>query len=290
MKRKFLILFIVLISTMMLMSACSPKDLTKGKAPEKIVEESFAKWYELSNYDMDMTTKMKMSMGQDVFDMSMTGKATAFQKPLKMKMVMETTIPGMDKKMTIEQYTVQEDQKMIIYQHVEGQWQKVVIDDPGLAKMMSMDPRDNLKLFMDNLTKAEVLGEEKLGERNTVKISLIASSKIFDQLLDETAGNSLGLGNDMIKPEVFSKIGDLKYNVWIDKNTLETIKCEMDLTDNMKNLGKALSEDPSVPKEIKDVFANMEMSMEYTISNQNTAQDFTIPEEAKNAKEIPMGI
>lgn len=289
MNKKTMILIVVLICTLVI-SACSPgpTDLTKGKTAQQIVQESFDKWYQLNNYDMDMATKMKISAGQDVMDMSMTGKITAFQKPLKMKMVMDVAIPGMDQKMKMEQYMVQEDQKMIIYQLVHGLWQKVVIDDPSLAKMSSMDPRDSLKLFMDNLTKAEILGEEKIGDRTTVKVDLIASGKIFEQILKDTAGNTLGIGNDVINPDVFSKIGDMRYMIWIDKVTLETVKCQMDLSENMKNLGNALVADPKVPSEMKEVFSNMEMSMEYTVSNQNKAQDFSIPEEAKNAKEIPL--
>lgn len=288
--RLTLMLVIVLIGTMAL-TACSsvPKDLTKNKAPEKIVEESFAKWYELNNYDMDMSTTMKMSMGSDVLNMSMTGKATVFQKPMKLKMIMDASFPGMnEEKMTIEQYMVQEDQVMTIYQLVQGQWQKMVIDDPALAQMASMDPRENLKLFMDNLTKAEVLGEEQVGDKNTVKIDLVASGKIFDQILEDTAGQALGLGNDLLSTDILAKIGDLRYTVWIDKATLETVKCQMDLSENMQNLGKAMAEDPNMPAEMKDIFSDVEMTMEYTVLNHNKAQDFTIPEEAKNAKEIPL--
>jgi hypothetical protein len=292
MPRKFFIFSLVLVCTLIVLTACSsgPKDLTTGKTAEQIVEESFDKWYQLANYDMDMTSKMKMSLGQDVMDMSMSGKATIFQKPMKMKMVMDLTMPNMDEKMTIEQYMVEEGQKVIVYQRVGDQWQKVTVDDPAMAKMMAMDPRDNLKLFMDNLTKAEFLGEEKIEEMSTVKIDIIASSKIFEQVFEETAGNTLGLDNGLINKDILSKIGDMEYLIWINKATLETVKCQMDLTENMKNLGNALAEDDNLPDigELKEIFANMEISMEYTVLNQNQAQDFTIPEEAKNAEEIPL--
>lgn len=289
-RNRKLALVLVLICTLVL-TACSsgPKDLTAGKTPQKIVEESFAKWYELNNYDMDMITKMKISMGQEVMDMSMTGKITAFQKPMKMKMAMEATIPGMTEKMNIVQYMVEQDQKVFLYQQIGDQWQKLVIDDPAMAKMMTMDPRDNLRLFMDNLIKAEILGEEKIGERNTVKIDLVASGKIFDEILKETAGQSLGIGDDFLSSDILSKIGDMKYIMWIDKTTLDTVKCQMDLTENMKNLGNALAAKEDAPAELKEVFQNIEMSMEYMVTNQNSAQDFSIPDEAKNAQEIPFG-
>lgn len=291
MKKNSLVLFLVIIS-LLILTACSagPKDLTAGKTAEKVIEESFDKWYQLQSYDMDMTSKMKLSVKKEVMDMSMSGKITAFQKPLKMKMILDVNVPSLDQKMTVEQYMMEENQKIVIYQHIEDQWQKITVDDPAMIAMMSMDPRDNLKLFMDNLTKAEILGEEKIGEKNTVKINLVASSKIFEQIFQGTAGQNLGINQDIFRSDLLAKIGDLKYLLWVDKATLETVKCQMDLTENMQNFGHALTEDANLPDkdELKEVFSNMETSVEYFVLNQNKAQDFTLPEEAKNAKDIPL--
>lgn len=289
-KRKPWLLLFVLICTLILAGCAGPKDLTAGKTAEQIIEESFDKWYELESYDMDMVTNMKMSMGQEVIDMSMTGKITTFQKPMKMKMVMDVTIPGMEQAMTMEQYMVEEEQKVIIYQHIEDTWQKMVLDDPAMVELMSMDPRDNLKLFMDNIVKAEILGEEKIGDRNTLKIVIVSSGKIFEQLFQETAGNTLGITDDIFDADLLSKIGDMNYLIWIDKATLETVKCYMDMSENMKNIGNILAEQENIPDsdELIEVFSNMEMSLEYSVLNQNKVQDFTIPEEAKNAKEFSL--
>jgi hypothetical protein len=291
MKKNVLVLILVLICTLAL-TACSsaPQDLTKNKTPEQIVEESFDKLYSLESYDMDLNSKMKMSLGQEVMDMSMSGTITTFQKPLKMKMVMDVAIPGMDEKMTLEQYMVEEEQKIIIYQHVEGMWQKMTLDDPAMAELMSMDPRDNLKLFMDNLTEAEILGEETIGDKETVKIRIVASGKIFEDIFQDMAGTNLGITDEIFNAELISQIGDMEYLMWVEKTTLETVKCQMDLTENMRNLGNALVGEASEPgmAELKEVFANMEMNLEYSVLNQNKVQDFTIPEEAKNAQEITL--
>ncbi|AFM01382.1 hypothetical protein Desde_3088 [Desulfitobacterium dehalogenans ATCC 51507] len=289
MNKKISSLILILMCTLVL-AACSTgtTNLSQGKSPEQIVEESFAKWYGLKSYDMDMVMTMKFSVGEEVLDMSMTGKGAVFQNPIKMKMVMEANIPGMDQKMTLEQYVVQNKQKMAIYQNIENNWQKIIFDDPAMTEKMYMDPKDNLKLFMDHLVSAEILGEEKIGEKDTLKIKLVASGDIFDQIFQETAGNTLGVGNGLINPDVFSQIGDMVYTIWVDKVTLDTLKCQMDLSENMRNLGKALAEDPKLPLEIKDIFSDAEIFMEYTILNQNSAQDFTIPEEAMNAPEVEL--
>jgi len=291
MKKSFLL--IVLLVCALVVAGCSSAmpaaktDLTADKTAQEIVEESFDKWYSLNNYEMDLTTNIKMIM-EETIDMSMSGKAVVFQSPMKMKMVLDAFIPGIEEEMQIEQYLVQEDQAITVYQSINGQWFKTVIDDPAMAEMMQMDPRDNLKLFMDNLLSAEITGQEKVGEKDTVKIDLVASAEIFDDVLQDVAGESLGLGSDIITSEFFSKIGDMKHTIWIDKATLETVKCYMDLTDNMKNLGSAFAEDSSTPEELTGVFENMEISMEYTIYNQGEAEDFSLPEEAKNAAEMPV--
>lgn len=289
MNKRISTLIIILICILAL-TACSSgaTSSTPEKSPQQMVEESFDKWYGLKSYDMDMIMNMKFSIEDEVLDMSMTGKGTIFQNPMKMKMVMETTVPGINQKMTLEQYMVQAEQKMTIYQNIENNWQKMTIDDPAMMEMMSIDPRDNLKLFMDNLVSAEILGEEKIGDKDTLKIKLVASGDVFKQVFQDTAGSTLGVGNELLNGDIISQIGDMAYIIWVDKVTLDTLKCQMDLTENMRNLGKALAEDPNTPSELEEVFANVEMFMEYTVLNHNNAQDFSLPEEAHNAPELEL--
>lgn len=284
------LLFILVLSFFILLAGCSsPNELIEeDKTAQQIAEESFDKWYGIDSYDMDLTMDMKMSMDSETMDFSMTGKATVFQNPMKMKMVMD--IPGMGDQMQMTQYMIEEDQIITIYQQLEGQWYKTVIDDPAMSQMMQMDPRENMELFMDNLIQAEIVGEEKVGERDTYKIELLASSEIFDQVFEDMTNKSLGLNGEMFDSDLFSKIGDMKYTVWIDKDTLETVKCYMDLTDNMRNLGSAMAQEEGAPEELNEIFSNMEMSMEYYVINHNNAQDFTVPDEAKNAMDLPMGM
>jgi len=290
--KKILTLALIIFS-MLFLSACSSGSQDTGtntaaKSAQQIAQESFDKWNQLKSYDLDMKINMKAAVDQETVDMSITSKSTVFQNPLKMKTVMETTIPGLIDKMEIEQYMIQQDQKITLYQQVMGQWQKMVFDEPAMADMLSVDPKENLQLFMDNLVKAESLGEEKIGERNTLKIGLVASSKIFEDVFKQTAGSSFSMDNDIFNADLLTKIGDMNYTIWIDKSTLEIVKCQMDLTQNMRNLADALSQEQEGAAEMKEVFKNMEISVEYSVSNQDKAQDFTLPAEALNAQEISL--
>ena len=52
----------------------------------------------------------------------MTGKATVFQKPMQMKLVVEITNPETSEPVVIEQYMEATEQGINIYEYVEEQW------------------------------------------------------------------------------------------------------------------------------------------------------------------------
>ncbi|KJS82664.1 MAG: hypothetical protein JM58_14440 [Peptococcaceae bacterium BICA1-8] len=286
--KKTKLLYMLLIISFFV-TACGTKDLTKGKSAQDIIGAAYGKMAEIDNYDMNLEMLMKMQVpDQGEIDMTMTGKATIFQKPMLMKMVMETNNPESGEPLSIEQYMESTENGMNIYQNVEGKWFKMSINDPALAEMMNMDPAKNLSLFLENLKEAKILGEEKVGERETVKIEMIASSEIYDEIMKQMPGMNLGQANMPFGPEILSKMGDMKYIIWIDKATLDMLKTSMDLTENIQNMGKAIVEQGQFPKEMGEVFSGMEMSASYEIYNVNKAEQVVIPDEAKNAQEMPL--
>ncbi len=281
--------FYLLLIVAFLVTACGTKDLTQGKSAKEIIEESYEKQLNIENYDMDLAMDMKMPMPEgEAMAITMTGKATVFQKPMQMKMVMEMTNPETNEPMVIEQYMEATDQGMIIYQYVEEQWFKMTINDPALVETMNMDPTQNMELFLKYLKETNIMGEEKLGQRDTLKIELVASSEMYNELMEQIPGMNLNQPGMEFTPDFLSQMGDMKYIVWVDKTTLDIVKTSMDLTENMQNMGKALIEQGLIPAELAEMFSNMEMSMTYEILNINKAEPIVIPEEAKNAPELPM--
>ncbi|MFZ7104347.1 MAG: DUF6612 family protein [Peptococcaceae bacterium] len=282
-------LFFILLIIAFVITACGTKDLTKGKTAEEIIAGSYEKMAEVENYDMDLEMNMKMQLpDQNPFDITMQGKATIFQKPLMMKMVMDMNDPQTGNPINMEQYMEQGEEGINVYQKVEDQWFKMSINDPALAEMMNMDPTKNIDLFLDNLKEAKVLGEEKVGEQETVQIELVASSAIYDELMQQMPGLNMNQPNLSFGPEVLSKMGDMKYIIWVDKTTLNMVKTSMDLTENIRNLGQALTGSEQLPPELAEMFGGMEMSASYEINNLNGAEQIVIPEEAKNAQEMPL--
>lgn len=289
MRKQFRLLCLLLLVGL-LVTACGTKDLTKNKSAREIVEAAYQKSAEIQNYDMNLEMQMKMSIpGEEPVDMNITGKATFFQNPVKMKMVMEMTNPENGEAMTMTQFMEATETGMTIYQNVQDQWYKTSIDDPAMAEMMNMDPKQNIELFIKHLKEANILADnEKVGEKDTVKIELVASSEIYNELINQMPGMELTPANMPIGPEIFGKMGDMRYIIWVDKTTLDIIKASMDLTDNIRNIGAALVEAGDFPVEMAEVFKGMEMNFTYEMTNINQAEEIVIPEEAKNAEELPL--
>ena len=286
--KKFKVFYLLLIVAF-LVTACGTKDLTQGKSAQEIIEESYEKQLNIENYDMDLAMDMKMPMPEgEIMAIAMTGKATVFQKPMQMKLVVVITNPETSVPVVIEQYMEATEQGINIYEYVEEQWFKIVLNDPALAETMNMDPTQNVELFLKYLKETNIIGEEKLGQRDTLKIELVASSEMYNELMEQIPGMNLNQPGMEITPDFLSQMGDMKYIVWVDKTTLDIVKTSMDLTENMQNMGKALIEQGLIPAELAEMFSNMEMSMTYEILNINKAEPIVIPEEAKNAPELPM--
>lgn len=256
------------------------ESLTAGKTPQEIVSQAYDKFSMLDNYEVSFAAQMNLT-GQNASYMSMTGKITVFINPMKIRIdINSRNSKGED--IHMEEYMEKESQQTICYKNINGQWHKYIVSGSAAGETVSADPRNNLKLFVENLSNAEIIGREENGDQNIMKLQLSAPGKIFGQVLKNSlTDSSLGIDSGLVTDDILSGIGDVQYVLWIDEATLDIVSCQLDLTDNLHKFGEALA-----GNKITEGFKNMEMSLRYSIFNQNSSQDFTIPEEAKNAKEI----
>ena len=91
--------------------------------------------------------------------------------------------------------------------------------------------------------------------------------------------------NLKIPDEVFQCLGDLKYELTIDKKTSTVSKMDMDLSDFMHKLGSTLADKENMPAEqkqvIKAMFESMQIKSTVIFSQFDSAGSIVIPEEAK---------
>jgi len=269
-------------------TACAEKDLVSNKSAQEILQESITKSAEWESYEMNIITMMEMNVPeQGLVKMDMTGTGAVIMDPMKMHMTLEMDMPEMEQSQTMEQYMIQEDEGFAIYQNIEGQWYKMVISDPSLMEMMSMDPMENMELFMEYLKSAEVVGEEVVMEKDTVKIDLTVSFEMYKELLEKNDSLDVGgiLGSGIM--ETISNMGDLTYSVWVDKSNLEIVKYYMDLSEAMQKIGEAMATEDEMLAEISEIYKDAKMEMTMEVYNQNNVEDFQVPQEAMDAQELP---
>jgi len=287
--RKWSYILILMLVLAFSITACGSKDLTKGKTGTEILSAAYEKMQEVENFEMDLEMKMAMSPpGQSKINMNIKGSAIFFQKPMRMNMEMVMKDPMTEEEVTIEQYMEETEEGTNIYQGTSGQWIKMNLKDKAFAEMMNMDPSKSLAIYLENLEKAEVLGEEKLGEKETVMIEMIASSKMYEEIMKNLPSGNMLPNQLPLDPSILSEIGDIKGIIWVDKLTLDILKTSMDMTENIQNLGKTFVTKGIMPEEAAQVFTGMEMAVEYEMKNFNNAKEFSIPEEARSAPEFPM--
>ena len=279
----------------------SSKDLTAGKTAKEIAEASYQKQYDAKNYDMEFIINASMMIMGQTINMDMKGYGSIFLNPLKAKLVMDLTTAGIpvpemeDGKIRTEQYIITENNGIISYQKQGDQWYKMVLSDTDLNKLMQLNPAENLKLFMDNLKAAEIVGDETVNNVKTVKINLTASGEIFADLLGDVDSFGLGSQIDMLTKEILNNIGDLSFSIWVDKTNLDFIKGTIDLTPVLNNLSTVIASSsfPGMEELTPDerdmmtaMFDSMNMTMEYYIKNIDKAEDFKLPPEAAEATEL----
>ena len=278
---------------------------TDGKSAEEIATDAFNNLEAAKNYDIDMNMLMSMEMMGQKMDIVMKGEGSFFTDPMKMKMNMNMDMGdmGMGEEVAIdmETYFLQEGNDYVMYTGVMGMWTKTTFPEDQLStQMMQMSPADSMNLYMENLKEAVKEGEEKIGNANTEKIKLVASGDIFKELMDSMNMDDLGLTApmDSFTADAIRNIGDLTYYIWVDKADSSLVKVQMDLSSAMHSMGALMTGDNAMPemdemsdmeKEVlKQTFENMTVIVDYSIKNVNKAADFTLPEAAANAVEMPL--
>ena len=222
-------------------------------------------------------------------DMTMVSKAQTIVKPnvlIKMDSDITINIPDQDPQtMSMTQYIEGTETGIAMYQDMAGAWSKVVVDDPSLVESMTQNPQDALESYKETMEKAEILGEEKVGDRDCYKIEMTLSKEALDEVMADFNGAGLDEKTLAASKEIVANMNDLTTVLWIDKENYQMLKQSMDISDiirqaviaELKNAGQS-----------EDSIGDVTMSMEILYDNYNGVSEIVIPDDAKNAQEITM--
>ena len=294
MKKRHVVLSAALIA-MLALTGCGgqqqpQKDEPKAMTAEEIITASNEAMNDLDSYGFTMNTNMQMDMKeQGSMDMTMVSKAQTIVKPnvlIKMDSDITINIPDQDPQtMSMTQYIEGTETGIAMYQDMAGAWSKVVVDDPSLVESMTQNPQDALESYKETMEKAEILGEEKVGDRDCYKIEMTLSKEALDEVMADFNGAGLDEETLAASKEIVANMNDLTTVLWIDKENYQMLKQSMDISDiirqaviaELKNAGQS-----------EDSIGDVTMSMEILYDNYNGVSEIVIPDDAKNAQETTM--
>lgn len=270
---------------------------------KEILLDAYAKSYAWNNFDAKMKMEMAISAPDEegvvqnlsiLMDMDMT----AFQDPLKAKASADMHIDAGEEKLTqhlMDIYYDLDGNKFTMYMGMpnedgEIEWVKQTQENK-LFSELNKDNKEKLELDEKALKEVKYLGKYDEDGKSLLKFETTMS---FDAYMDMLQGYgdmlmSSGKEEDKLAADMLKNIGDITYIVYVDEDTNEIVKYEMDLGSLMGSMFDNISESEDMPEEVLEQLKNMKMEMEMHIEylNVNEAKDFEIPKEVLKAPEAP---
>ena len=252
MSLKKLLFIILTIFSMIFIGACGKSKIDKKEVIEKFIAASES----IKSGDMLINVKMVQNFNDKKTNVDMTIDASIIQEPLAMRL--EIAVPSENFK--INSYI--KDNIVYIQNPIDNQWFTQPLNEE-LANQFKgyLNSSDDIYNTMrDNIDKIDI--DEKDG--NYI-ISISKDSDFLKEAMKKQLANTNPTGSQV---ENDTKIENIAVKYVVDKNTYLTSSSVM-----------------SFDFEVQGV--KMSMEMDIKISNENNVPDIVIPEEAKNAPQIP---
>ena len=272
-------------------------DTQKISAEERLAD-SQKKMADVESVHMSMDMNIGMNIQtedakEQEVNMNTTSEIDMFQNPLKMKMAMTMDLgdllgaeaedlEGIDTNQTMEMYMDEVDGKAMMYMTMFGQWLKQEMD---LSELTQYDTEEMTKLYTDGLSDVKEVGTEEINGETTTKIEGVINGDSVQKILaasgmEDYMTEASGLDQETLD-QLLSEITDFKMAIWLNEDNY-MVKVEEDLTEMinvmMENMLEGTEDAGSVTYTAFKMIA--------TYSKFNQVEDFTIPEEAKNAEDI----
>lgn len=258
------------------MASCGEKTDVKA-----ILAEAQKQSQTIKSMDYTISADMEMKSGDEAVSMTMTGDATCFTEPMKMKMTMTMDMGELGNQ-TVDVYAEEADGKFVTYSGVYGNWVKQEVDS-----LNQYDGVSNMKLYLDNADSVKLDGEEELESGAAYKLSGVIAGDSIEEVINasgvmDSMTGQLGAEYGAMLKSMYSDMGDLPVTIWVSKKDNYPVKYKMDMTAMMSQMMNKLME--QMGDEAQGVTIEVsKMVMEMEMKNVNAATGFEIPQEAKDA-------
>ncbi|MDR7870134.1 MAG: copper amine oxidase N-terminal domain-containing protein [Tissierellaceae bacterium] len=269
-----------------------------SKEVKETILNAYSKSYNWKNYDMSMRMDMVMpipDMGSEM-KMIMDMDATGFMDPLKMRLVSNMTMDmgGVSMNQPImEMYVTIEENTMSLYIgtfNEEGSitWVKSAEENVLFSEILNTELSKELN--KESIKDIKYFGKNKVDDRVLEKYEITTSYDAYNEIMGDymemlTITES---EEDLAVAEILANLDDIQFIIYIDEETGEIARYEMDFSSLMKDMLISMSEVIEIPEEELVMLESMEMIINIDIKNINAAEDFKIPEEALKAELLPV--
>lgn len=265
--------------SMLTMASC-------GENPdvEAILAEAQKQSQAVQSMDYTITADMEMKSGNQTVKMVMTGDASCFSDPMKLKMTMNMDMGELGSQ-TVDVYAEEADGKFVTYSGVSGNWVKQEVDS-----LQQYDGMSNMKIYLDNADSVKLDGEEELQSGTAYKLSGVIAGDSIEEVINasgimDSMTGQLGAEYGAMLKSMYSDMGDLPVTIWVSKKDNYPVKYKMDMTAMMSQMINKLME--QMGDEAQGVTIEVsKMVMEMEMKNLNAATEFEIPQEARDAQLI----
>ena len=267
------------------------------------------KSYDWENYDINAKINMSMDVPDDTgsvqpFTMDMNMYMTMFMEPFKAKITSSMLVPGMEEEVympMVEMYMTVDEKGLTQYMGMadetgELEWMKQTLASELLSDLMKNDAETiakNEELIEKYTNDVKYFGKYTEDGKTLIRLEYTMSGDIYKEIFADAAEimpepetEEEKMAVEMLESLAALEIGDLTYIVYIDEASGEMVKMEMDLGSMVVAMMSGMTEALGIPAEELEALKSLEALMTMEILNINNAQDFEIPEEALNAKEM----
>lgn len=238
----------------------------------------------ISSMNAKMTMEMNMDLGANGETQSLQTVTTMdmayFADPMHLKA--DVTVDAGETGSTSSTVYAEtaEDGTCTMYITDGTNWQSQAVSLDDIAQY---DAASSMTEYLENDYPFEAAGTEQVDGANAYKYTATLTGDAVKETL--TANGALdsftSLGIDSAQMEsMMDNAGDLPINLWIDEESLYPVKYELDMTSVMDALITGIAE--SMAEQTEGLTMNIpKMTLSMTCSDYNSAEDFSIPDEAK---------
>ena len=275
---------------------------TEAIDAEKILMDAYTKSNAWENYDAKVAMDMDISFADET-ETPMTANAkmnmvmNAFNNPTKIKVKSDMILDFQGQELSqplLEMYVTFDESKFTTYMGMHDEsgaltWSKSIIEDDTLIDLANYDAQANLELTKKFTKDVKYFGKyaDDSG-RTLLRIQNTLSGEIYKELLGTYIKQLASSTNteDILAAEMLENLGDFQFILFIDEQSGEIVKYEMDLGSIYTKMFADIKPSEEMPQEAIDMLKTLKAVMVMEIYNINKAEDFDIPQEALDAPEV----